>query len=90
MSHTESHPRAWWIAANAECEYRIEEAPRIMRRLLHFYCEDPEHSTYNAARPLDAVLGAATRGMSAMEFWGSHLRDKATKWEKGYGDSLQS
>ena len=85
-----AHPRAWWVAATAEWEFRHEFAPQELARQRQFRNTAPTLSQFDENYPWDSVLLAGVSGVTAIEFWNERLTLPAQKWTEEQGHALPS
>jgi hypothetical protein len=76
-----NYPRAWWICAQAEWEYRFEFAVEELRRQREFHAAAPNVSAFDPMMPWNSVLLSGTRGIESMSFWEDRLKEKARNWQ---------
>ena len=77
----ENYPRAWWVACQAEWEFRFEFVPGELRRQRDFHAASPELSAFSPSMPFNSALLAGTKGLEAMQFWEDRLKEKARNWQ---------
>ncbi|MDP6955271.1 MAG: hypothetical protein QF599_04785, partial [Planctomycetota bacterium] len=77
----ENYPKAWWIACQAEWEFRFEFVTEELRRQRDFHAASPGLSGFNPDMPFNSVLLAGTRGLEAVQFWEDRLKEKARNWQ---------
>ncbi|CAK0813100.1 unnamed protein product, partial [Prorocentrum cordatum] len=75
-----NYPNAWWICCMAEWELWCEFAVEEIARQRHFYEQNPTLSMHDPRMPWTSVPLAGIKGVDAMQFWESSLKEKARNW----------